>query len=272
MTSQSKSKRHCSALLCLGMLAVLVCLAVPSAGQQVTIKVAGTVTPDSPDTMGLFGVGPDLKGQPFTLTITFDASKAETSTNSAGCVGSTVNGSTAAGNPARAVLKIGSGSYVFGTKPESKWDAWRDAPSNCDPTGGISFSVFEGSYPHTSLLRMPMKPVDGKKMGSNVGWNEAISSMRIATVEQFQITQPGDFEHMVKGRLWATSMSMTTGGSEPAAEADTPAEAVAPAGETAQTSGTSQSPKPSSGGLKDWLKQNAGGLFKKLPQLPSGPQ
>jgi len=99
MTSQASSRWHFSVLLCLGMLAVLACLAVPSAGQQVTIKVVGTVTPDSPDTMGLFGVGPDLKGQPFTLTITFDASKAETTTDNLGCAGSSVKGSTADGSP-----------------------------------------------------------------------------------------------------------------------------------------------------------------------------
>ena len=58
MTAPSKSKWHYSVLLCLGMLAVLV---IPSAGQQVTIKVVGTVTPDSPDTMGLFGVVPTLR-------------------------------------------------------------------------------------------------------------------------------------------------------------------------------------------------------------------
>jgi hypothetical protein len=272
MTSQSKIKWLCSALLCLGMLA---CLVVSSAGQQVTIKVLGTVTPDSPDTMGLFGVGPNLKGQPFTLTITFDASKAETTTDNLRCTGSSVKGSTADGNPARAVLHIGKGSYAFGTKPESKWEAWRAAPSNCYPTGELSFGVFEGSYPHTSLLRMPMKPVDGKKMGSNVGWNEGIPSMRIGVVEQFLITRPGDFEHMVRGRLSATSMSMTVGGAE--AGTDTPAEADTPAqaggsGETAQANETGQSAKPSTGGLKGWLKQNAGGLLKKLPQLPSVPQ
>ena len=272
MTSQSKSKRHCSVLLCLGMLALVMCMAVPSVGQQITIRVVGTVTPDSWDTLGLFGVGSDLKGQPFTLTITFDASKAESETNAGGCLGSTVNGSTASGSPARAVLKIGTGSYVFGKKPESKWDAWREAPSGCDPTGGIGFSIFEGSYPHTILLRMPMYPVGGKKLSNSVDWNQTIPTMRIATVEQFLITTPDDFQHMVKGRLWATSMSMTTGGAEPTAGADTPAEEGGPASEPTQGNGNGQPPKASSGSLKNWLKQNAGGLFKKLPQLPSAPQ
>jgi hypothetical protein len=117
-----------------------------------------------------------------------------------------------------------------------------------------------------------MYPVGGKKLSNSVDWHQSIPTMRIATVEQFLITRPGDFEHLVRGRLWATSMSMTTGGSETAAEADTPAEAAAPANETTQGNGNGQPPKPSTGSLKDWLKQNAGGLLKKLPQLPSVPQ
>jgi hypothetical protein len=96
--------------------------------------------------------------------------------------------------------------------------------------------------------------------------------MRIATVEQFLITTPDDFQHMVKGRLWATSMSMTTGGAEPTAGADTPAEEGGLASEPTQGNGNGQPPKASSGSLKNWLKQNAGDLFKKLPQLPSVPQ
>jgi hypothetical protein len=93
---------------------------VNAVAAEVVITVKGTVAPDSFDDDGIFKVGRDLKGQPFTLTITFDASKAE-ERNNEGCVSSSVKGSTASGNLARAVLKIGRGSYVFGTKPESRW-------------------------------------------------------------------------------------------------------------------------------------------------------
>ena len=96
--------------------------------------------------------------------------------------------------------------------------------------------------------------------------------MRIEVVEQFQITRPGDFEHMVKGRLWARSMSMTVGGAEPAVETDTPAETGKATNETAQENDTQQAPSGSTGSLKDQLKQRLGGLLKKLPQLPSVPQ
>ena len=223
--------------------------------------------------MGAFGVGQDLSGQPFTLTITFDASKAETTTDNLGCTGSSMKGSTADGNPARVVLQIGKGSCTFGTKPESKWEAWRAAPSNCYPTGEMSFSVFEGSYPHTSLLRMPMKPASGKKMSNNVGWNEGVSTMRIGVVEQFLITRPKDFEHMVRGRLSATSMSMTTGGAEPTAETDTPSETEKAKSETeAQANDGKQPSTPSAGSLKDQVKQGLGKLLKRLPQLSSVPQ
>ena len=230
---------------------------VNAVAAEVVITVKGTVAPDSFDDDGIFKVGRELKGQPFTLTITFDASKAE-ERNNEGCVSSSVKGSTASGNPARAVLKIGTGAYVFGTKPESRWEAWRDAPSGCDVTGGVSFSVFEGTYPQTTILRMPMHP-DGKKLSASVDWHLAIPTMRIGTVEQFVISHPGDSEHQVRGRLMATSMTLTSGG-----QVDEKADATA-SEEADKTNNPKQPPSPD--GIKDRLKHGVDNILKRLPQM-----
>jgi hypothetical protein len=230
---------------------------VNAVAAEVVITVKGTVAPDSFDDDGIFKVGRELKGQPFTLTITFDASKAE-ERNNEGCVSSSVKGSTASGSPARAVLKIGAGSYVFGTKPESRWEAWRDAPSGCDVTGGVSFSVFEGTYPQTTILRMPMHP-DGKKLSASVDWNLAIPTTKIGTVEQFVISHPGDSEHQVRGRLMATSMTLTSGG-----QVDEKADATA-SEEADKTNNPKQPSSPD--GIKDRLKHGVDNILKRLPQM-----
>ena len=199
-----------SGVLAAGTLMVAV-VPLPMHAAEVVITVRGAIAPDSHDELGVFGVGPDLKGQPFTLTITFDASKGEIITKSAGCIASSVKGSTADGNPARAVLKIGTGSYVFGTKPESKWDGYKDTAPNCSGRG-LGFHVMEGAMPQTSNFWVTLQGAPGKELRSGPSWQSPISTSRvygIPTLGTFRITRPGDSNHAASGRLVPESLAIS---------------------------------------------------------------
>ena len=77
---------------------------LPISAAEVVITVKGTVAPQSTDDYGIFQVGRDLKGQEFTLTITFDDSKSAVRVTN-DCPVSEIS-QTSGSSPARVVLKI----------------------------------------------------------------------------------------------------------------------------------------------------------------------
>jgi len=227
MTNETKNRKRRSVLWYVGLLAALVCLAISTVqAADVTITVKGTVALDSPDDYGIFQVGKDLKGQPFTLTITFDDSKSVVRVTN----GSSVSeiSQTSGSSPARVVLKIGPGSYVFGTKPESKWSAYKSTDPKSGCCGGIGFHVMEGIYPQTSLLWLKLEPaIGGKPLYGSVEWQTPISSARLdgdPMASQFRITRPGDHLRVTRGRLMPQSMTEGPGnGADSAQINDAPA-------------------------------------------------
>ena len=269
MTNETKSRKRRSVLWYAGRLAALVCLAVSTVqGAEVTMTVKGTVAPDSPDDYGIFQVGKDLKGQTFTLTITFDDSKSVVRVTN-GCSVSEIS-QTSGSSPARVVLKIGPGSYVLGTKPESKWSAYKSTDPKCGGGGAIGFHVMEGIYPQTSLLWLKLEPpVGGRPLYGSVQWQTPISSPLDGDpmVSQFAITRPGDYQRVTRGRLMPQSMTEGPGNGGDAAEVnDAPAasETSNAAQANGQTAAPAQgtAPQPS---LKERLRKAAGVLLHQLP-------
>lgn len=270
MTNETKSRKRRSVLWYAGRLAALVCLAVSTVqAAEVTITVKGTVAPDSPDDYGIFQVGKDLKGQAFTLTITFDDSKSVVRVTN----GSSVSeiSQTSGSSPARVVLKIGPGSYVFGTKPESKWSAYKSTDPKSGCCGGIGFHVMEGIYPQTSLLWLTLQPPpgNGTPLYGSVQWQTPISSPQVdgsPMLSQFTITRPGDYQRITRGRLMARSMSVGPGNGDSAQVNDAPAasETSNAAQANGQTAAPAQgtAPQPS---LKERLRKAAGVLLHQLP-------
>ena len=227
MTNETKSRKRRSVLWYAGRLAALVCLAISTVqAAEVTITVKGTVALDSPDDYGIFQVGKDLKGQAFTLTITFDDSKSVVRVTNGSSVSEISQNSGS--SPARVVLKIGPGSYVFGTKPESKWSAYKSTDPKSGCCGGIGFHVMEGIYPQTSLLWLKLEPaIGGKPLYGSVQWQTPISSARLdgdPMASQFRITRPGDYQRVTRGRLMPQSMTEGPGnGADSAQVNDAPA-------------------------------------------------
>jgi hypothetical protein len=271
MTNETKSRKCRGVLWYAGMLAALLCLAVSTLqAADVTITVKGTVAPDSPDDYGIFQVGKDLKGQEFTLTITFDDSKSVVRVTN-DCQVSEIS-QTSGSTPARVVLKIGPGSYVFGTKPESKWSAYKSTDPKCGGGGGIGFHVMEGIYPQTSLLWLTLQPPpgNGTPLTGSVQWQTPISSPQVdgsPMLSQFTITRPGDYQRITRGRLMARSMFVgPSKGGDSAQANETPDSSEA--SNAGQANG--QTPPPAQGAtpqpsLKERLRKAAGVLLRQLP-------
>jgi hypothetical protein len=277
MKHEMRSKRSVGMAWCmtiLTMAALMLAISpIPACAAEVVITVRGTVAPESSDTLGVFGAGTDLKGQPFTLTATFDdATSTERVTND--CPVSEISGTSA--NPARVVLKIGNGSYVFGTKPESKWDAYKSTIPNCNGVG-IGFHVKEGAMPQTSNLWVTLQPPPGGRhpFSGSVNWQVPISSPAVdggPDLGRFTITRPGDGQHAAWGRLMARSMSVGPANGqagEQTGDATTDSDSTSVARQETENpaatdgSSTSQAPaKPQS--LKDWLHKAIGGRLPKI--------
>jgi hypothetical protein len=241
---------------------------LPISAAEVVITVKGTVAPQSTDDYGIFQVGRDLKGQEFTLTITFDDSKSAVRVTN-DCPVSEIS-QTSGSSPARVVLKIGPGSYIFGTKPESKWSAYKSTAPNC---GGVAigFHVMEGVYPQTSLLWLTLQPPPGgSQFTGSVQWQTPISSPRVdgsPTLGQFTITRPGDYQHVTRGWLMARSMTEGPGkGGDSVQMNDAPATSETSNADRAngQTVPPAQgaTPQPS---LKERFRKAVGGLLHQLP-------
>lgn len=194
--------------LLLGLSLVPVTSVLVSA-EEITMVVKGTVARDSWDTLEIFPKGSMLEGQPFTLTITFNAPPPVVQPGDK-CPASLISGTSA--NPARAVLTIGKGSYVFGTKPESKWDAYRDTAPGCSGRG-VGFHVMEGAMPTTSNLFVTLQGGSGKELRSGADWQSPIPTTKvygIPNLASFSITRPGDVNHGAGGRLIPESLSIST--------------------------------------------------------------
>ena len=201
-------------LLRLGI-SILSCLSLvpltsaPVSAKEIVMVVKGTIARDSWDTLGIFQVGNSLEGKTFTLTITFDDAGAVLDPGGGSCAGSMVNGNSA--NPARAVLRIGKGSYTLGTKPESQWDAYKDTAPNC-PGRGVGFHVMEGALPQTSNLWVMAQGPTGKELRGGASWQSPIPPSRVVgfpDLGSFNITRPGDAYHAAWGRLVLESLSIS---------------------------------------------------------------
>lgn len=249
---------------------MLVVGSIPVSAGEVVITVKGVVASDSHDTLGIFQSGTELKGLPFTLIITFDDA-ASTASDNASCPASLINGSSA--DPARAVLKVGKGSYTLGTKPESKWDAYKDtAPHNCNPRG-IGFHVMEGHMPQASNLWVTVQGPDGRELKSDASWQTPIATTRVTGfpgLGHFNITRPGDGDHAAWGRLDPQSLSIGPAGSaKDAASADATADAGDSSSKDEASTQTGQSASegataPPQQSLKDTVRKALGGMLPKL--------
>jgi len=246
---------------------------IPAYAAEVVMTVKGTVARDSHDTLGIFQEGESLEGKPFTLTITFDDAGGTTRTSNLGinCVMTLLDGTSA--NPAKAVLTIGKGSYVFGTKPDSKWDAYKDTAPNC-PSSGIGFHVMEGAMPQTSNLRVTLQAGVDRYLKSGASWQDPIPNTKVYGIPglgSFNITRPGDGNHAAWGRLdtrWLSISPANATAANQSADAETDSDSSSGKQDNdipAAGSGNRQSSTPApQQALKDRLRQAVGGLLPKL--------
>lgn len=183
---------------------------VPASAKQIVMVVKGTVNKDSWNTLGIFENGSNLDGQAFTLTITFDAPPLAVEPGNK-CPASLINGTSA--NPARAVITIGKDSYVFGTKPESKWDAFRDAAPGCSGRG-VGFHVTEGANPQTSNLWLALQDPNRHSLKFGSSWDIPVPTTKVCGIgAAFIVTRPGDGRRSSGGRLMPQTLSIRSAGS-----------------------------------------------------------
>lgn len=202
MTRQLSKKRW-GVLLCLGML-----VAIPAVASQVVMTVKGTVSNGSWNTLGIFENGNNLDGQPFTLTITFDAPPPTVEPGNK-CPASLIKGTSA--NPARAVITIGKDSYTFGTKADSKWDAMREATPHCSGRG-VGFHVTEGVNPQTSNVWLSLLGPNRNSPNFGSSWDIPVPTTKVVGLNSaFSITRPGDSHHSSGGILNPETLSISSG-------------------------------------------------------------
>jgi hypothetical protein len=252
---------------------VMILAAIPAVAGEIVMTVKGTVTRDSHDTLGIFQEGESLEGKPFTLTITFDDAGGTTRSSNLGinCVMSLLDGTSA--NPAKAVLTIGKGSYVFGTKPESKWDAYKDTAPNC-PSSGIGFHVMEGAMPQTSNLRVTLQAGVDRYLKSGASWHDPIPNTKVYGIPglgSFNITRPGDGNHAAWGRLdtrWLSISPANATTANQSADAETDSDSSSGKQDNdnpAAASGNPQSSTPAPHqSLKEKLRKAMGVVLPKV--------
>jgi len=147
----------------------------------VTTTITGIVASGT-DSTGVFGfaAGTDMTNQAFTLIYTFDDTKGSQSvTNCSSKPCSSSITSTATSNPGMAVLKIGSGSWTFGTLPSATSSVMRAVPPAGDQ---IQYSVKDDGG-QTDTISSFIDPALGTVLTTDYNWEDALSNSDLASLQ-----------------------------------------------------------------------------------------
>jgi hypothetical protein len=178
---------------------VAFCFVPPAVASIVTMTVTGQVFTGT-DYTGVFGFAPNtgLSGQNFTLVFTFDDTKGKQSVqNLLGmpCGSSIANSGLS--NPGKAVLKIGTGSWTFGTlQGDVQLSMAERVLSNCAPPNEISALVLDepngGGSASDDAVTFSVEVLPGTIQAANYSWEDAFSASQFAsTGGSFSITVLG---------------------------------------------------------------------------------
>jgi len=182
---------------------------ITALAEKVTVTVKGTVSAGG-DMYGIFGVGKDIGGKPFTLTFTFDDARAHKGDAPCADAASVFNGSNPS-SPAAAVLTIGHGSFTFGNLPNSTWSAHRDVDSTCGPDA-LFLSLNEGTYPQVEGFQFKLISVPGKPWATkSIDWHSPLHATDFDSgqnSQSFIIVHPGDFTRLTQGVLVVESVTV----------------------------------------------------------------
>jgi hypothetical protein len=247
---------------------------------EIVITVKGKVSVGNDD-YGIFKVGRNLAGKDFTLVMTFSRAATQHQHMCIDKADGTSYLGSAKDVPAKAILSIGDGSFVFGAQPDSSWGAFRGLTSDC-MEDRVVLSFKEGAYPQATLLWVKLQPSGRLPLNTSISWDSALSSSQLdqsPNLSSFGISHSGDYEHSDHGVLIPDSVSIQVGGASVGPQTDSsqvPADrevseqgggeaAQNSAGPAAAANGGPQStdgnPKPS---LQQQLKKGIGRWLPKI--------
>ena len=181
----------------------------PAKGAEVVATITGVLQTGA-DQFHLFGGAPvkgsdkrDLAGMPFTLVLTFDDAKGQSTPPPGFCPnsGSGITGEGAS-SPGTATLTIGGGTVVIGTRKDSHSAAWRSIDVFCSQSQ-ISFEVHEGNLGWANgknMVNVTMTPTKGtRSLTQNPDWRAAVTTTAMDNNGGFFLSKPGDFRHEARG-------------------------------------------------------------------------
>jgi len=181
----------------------------PAHGAEMVATITG-VLQTGYDQFHLFGGAPikgsdkrDLAGMPFTLVLTFDDARGQSTSPPGFCPnsGSGITGEGAS-SPGIATLTIGGGTVVVGTRKDSHSAAWRSIDVLCSQSQ-ISFEVHEGNLGWANgknMVNVTMMPAKGtRSLTQNPDWRAPVATTSMDNNGGFFLSRQGDFRHESRG-------------------------------------------------------------------------
>jgi hypothetical protein len=189
------------------------CLAAGGSQQPEVKPVVVTLTGTAAgEDSGIFGVS-DLNDQPFTLSFSFDGGGAQLGGSSECPATSAVVRGAAPNSHATAILTIGSASYTFGSKANSRWQASRYLKSPCGNDGLFALHIDESVGGSMSGIDVRVSPKQSARpVITSLDWHSALNN--VTEIDQspsccnFLIMDPHNPSKYAKGSLFLKTVTV----------------------------------------------------------------
>lgn len=185
---------------------------VPGRAAEVVATITGIVE-NAQDTFGIFGVGPNLNGQPFVAVFTFDDRKGKAQPPGSTCpdAGTGIEGA-GADSPGKATLTIAGKTLAFGATRFTSSDVLRHIATACSESF-VGFNVYDRVIPsETYGINIAVAPKDPKRpITTDPDWRKPVATTNVAgntNTNGFGFSRVGDYWHATGGTLEVETLTI----------------------------------------------------------------
>ena len=196
----------------LGMLLAMVLCAMTLSAAEVVATLTGIVR-NGRDTFGIFGVGPNLNGQPFVAVFTFDDRKGKPQPPGNTCpdAGTGIEGA-GPDSPGKATITIAGKTLSFGATRFTSSDVLRNIATKCSESVVI-MNVYDRVIPlETYGINISVFPKDPKRpITTDPDWRTPVATTNVAgslNTNGFGFTRVGDYWHATGGTLEVETLTI----------------------------------------------------------------
>jgi len=179
---------------------------------EVVATVTGTVN-NGQDTFGIFGVGPNLHGQPFVAVFTFDDTKGKPQPPGNTCpdAGTGIEGG-GTDSPGKATITIGGKTLAFGATTFRSSDVLRHIATACSESVVI-MNVYDRVIPSDTYgINIAVVPKDPKRpITTDPDWRKPVPTTNVAgnvNTNGFGFSRVGDYWHATAGTLEVETLTI----------------------------------------------------------------